>query len=662
MPDEKLEEKPPETVEPATTGTGVNVSKTNAYAVYWQPGAAGTRNVTKTVAYAVVTTFSNLRLTQVATEALEKGGNPNLRLTQIATEALERGGNPNLRLTQIATEILAKGISVSCGNPPHGTVGTAYTTTFPTQGGTAPLLFAVTLGSLPKGLTLNATTGVLSGTPAKGGTFSFTITVTDSSTVQNIKTYAPPPSVSPGGAAAGAASYMGINTLGQQYWSIAVAFETPVTPPANATGYSVTVQDTDQFGNPSPDYFGTERLFFSTGVTGSTTTSQVLLGGYQSVPTSPYSYITFRAYQNNSDGSTTPLSYWPGAAAYQRVGFGTPPSTGPAPIQQPVGSGSVSCSITIGLGTLAASCGTPPAAAVGAAFSYRPPVTIGGVLTDSTYDSDGTLSWNVTGLPPGLRWDNSTGSPTYGSIAGTPTAQGTFTYSAVITSSDSQTATINCPITVGAAGSGGGGGGGGGGSGPGVCGSPPQAIVGLPWTFMPPFTTGVGAPAITAWTFQGLPPGIGWDTNPLSPTYGFLTGIVSEAGTYNYSASYIGAGGTPITFACSIVAALPGVGGLGEDNTGGAGSCLWISLSVWLPLFAVSSLNQQLNLPPAYERALRYALARELATWYPARDPAKVTQLAVEAELAVDGINTSNQLAVEDAPQPAIPPAAQGGA
>ena len=35
-------------------------------------------------------------------------------------------------------------------------------------------------GTLPAGITLNASTGVLAGTPTVGGTFSFTVTVTDS--------------------------------------------------------------------------------------------------------------------------------------------------------------------------------------------------------------------------------------------------------------------------------------------------------------------------------------------------------------------------------------------------------------------------------------------------------------------------------------------------
>ncbi|MBL7497382.1 DUF11 domain-containing protein [Frankia sp. CNm7] len=63
--------------------------------------------------------------------------------------------------------------------PPTGQVGVAYSTSFPVTGGTGPYTWAVTAGSPPAGLTLNPTTGVLSGTPSAPGGSPFTIQVTD---------------------------------------------------------------------------------------------------------------------------------------------------------------------------------------------------------------------------------------------------------------------------------------------------------------------------------------------------------------------------------------------------------------------------------------------------------------------------------------------------
>jgi hypothetical protein len=62
-------------------------------------------------------------------------------------------------------------------------VGVAYRQGITASGGTAPYHgFVVTSGALPAGLTLNASSGQLSGTPTAGGTFHFTVQATDSST------------------------------------------------------------------------------------------------------------------------------------------------------------------------------------------------------------------------------------------------------------------------------------------------------------------------------------------------------------------------------------------------------------------------------------------------------------------------------------------------
>jgi hypothetical protein len=61
---------------------------------------------------------------------------------------------------------------------PNATVGDAYTQTLTGSGGTAPYTFAVTVGTLPAGLTLTAA-GALSGTPTTAGSSEVTIRVTD---------------------------------------------------------------------------------------------------------------------------------------------------------------------------------------------------------------------------------------------------------------------------------------------------------------------------------------------------------------------------------------------------------------------------------------------------------------------------------------------------
>jgi hypothetical protein len=65
---------------------------------------------------------------------------------------------------------------------PSGTVNVGYRATLAATGGTAPYIWSVTSGSLPRGLSLSST-GVVSGTPSSAGSSTVTIQVTDAGTI-----------------------------------------------------------------------------------------------------------------------------------------------------------------------------------------------------------------------------------------------------------------------------------------------------------------------------------------------------------------------------------------------------------------------------------------------------------------------------------------------
>ena len=78
-------------------------------------------------------------------------------------------------------------LAITTASLTNGTVSTAYSATLAASGGTLPYTWSIVSGSLPAGLTLNAASGAITGTPTTVGVSNFTAQVSDaSSPVQTV--------------------------------------------------------------------------------------------------------------------------------------------------------------------------------------------------------------------------------------------------------------------------------------------------------------------------------------------------------------------------------------------------------------------------------------------------------------------------------------------
>ncbi|MDP2166799.1 MAG: putative Ig domain-containing protein [Thermodesulfovibrionales bacterium] len=117
---------------------------------------------------------------------------PGLSLVNPATGAVY--GTPTLsgsfdisvQVTDAAGRTASRSLSINISDLqitittlPDGSLNTSYSTTLTATGGTKPYTWSIVSGVLPTGLSHNANTGLISGTPSAAGTYDFIIKVTD---------------------------------------------------------------------------------------------------------------------------------------------------------------------------------------------------------------------------------------------------------------------------------------------------------------------------------------------------------------------------------------------------------------------------------------------------------------------------------------------------
>jgi len=98
----------------------------------------------------------------------------------VVTATASLTGSQDVTLEALIATFYKTTPAITTTSLPNGTIGQAYSQTLGAVGGTTPYTWGITGGALPNGLSLNASTGVVSGTPTVGGNYSITVQVTDS--------------------------------------------------------------------------------------------------------------------------------------------------------------------------------------------------------------------------------------------------------------------------------------------------------------------------------------------------------------------------------------------------------------------------------------------------------------------------------------------------
>jgi hypothetical protein len=110
-------------------------------------------------------------------------GTPTTQGNSTFTVQVTDAGSPPVSATkQLTLTINPAPLTVTTTSLPNGTVSSAYSATLVSSGGTAPVTWSITVGTLPAGLALNPANGAITGTPTTAGTSTFTVQATDSAT------------------------------------------------------------------------------------------------------------------------------------------------------------------------------------------------------------------------------------------------------------------------------------------------------------------------------------------------------------------------------------------------------------------------------------------------------------------------------------------------
>ncbi|MDQ6704655.1 MAG: putative Ig domain-containing protein, partial [Acidobacteriota bacterium] len=373
------------------------------------------------------------------------------------TDSGSGSGQQSATVTLSLTIAPKLAISSSSGLP-GGSPSSSYSFVLTATGGVPPLTWSIASGTLPSGLTLNPSTGAITGFPAGGGSSTFTVQVTDALKATSSQVFSL--SVN-SGLAITTAGTLPPGTVGAGYaqtlsasggvppilWSLPAGSTLPSGLTLNANGLlsgTPTAAGTFSFAVQAVDSSGAQQSAtqtFQLTINGafSITTASPLPGGSVGAAYS----VTF-----SSSGGKSPID-WSVAGAGLPAGLnlsssgilsGNPAAAGTFnfTIQSLDSAGLITTkpfTVTFGTGLTITSTSPLPTGSFGLAYSF-PFAATGGVLP---------YTWSIASgsLPPGLALNGGTGL-----LSGTPSASGTFTFTIQVADSTRNIASQTVSLRV----------------------------------------------------------------------------------------------------------------------------------------------------------------------------------------------------------------------
>ena len=444
-------------------------------------------------------------------------------------------------------------VTVTPTSLPGASTGTPYSQIFSQTGLTGTVVWSLT-GTLPTGVTFNTATGELSGTPTQAGSFPITVTATGAggcfgSVAVTLSVNCPVITVSPNSLPAGTTGtpysqlFTQLGASGAITWSLSGTLPTGMTfntatgelsgTPTQTGSFPVSVTATDANGcsgfvavtltvncpvitvSPSSVPAGTtgtpySQIFTQVGASGTITWS--LTGA---LPTG----VTF----NTATGELS----------------GTPTQTGSFPVTVTATdangcSGAVSVTLTVNCPTITIGPASLPNGTTGTTYPATQLTQAGGTLP---------ITWDLASgtLPTGLSLSGS------GLVSGTPTAAGSFNFTARATDANGCSGTLAYSVNI-------------------VCptitvtttGAVPNGVVGVVYGGVTFQQTGGSTPITWSVSAGSLPAGLA-----LNSSTGQITGTPTQTGTFVVTVTATDANGCTgslqisFTVTCPVITLTP---------------------------------------------------------------------------------------------------------